>query len=164
MFTNYDILPLLGILNDTPEALKQRVGYNFNNQLAFIEGMLPSLPSFCHALSSTHLFGIAGMRAVIGHDPDFNPRFIDKRDFLGGKFIKLSNNKIVIPKNITTIQYLIWGHGVSYATFKRWKAEEFKLTKHIPKHTGKSVLTDAAFTQTLYTPQRMYLNVTMAEW
>ncbi len=103
------------------------------------------------------------MRVVMGHDPDFNPRFIDKRD-AEGKFTKLSKNKLDIPKNITTIQYLIWAHGVSYATFKRWKVAEFKWTKHIPKHAGKSVLTDADFAQTLYTPMRMYLNVKMAEW
>jgi hypothetical protein len=103
------------------------------------------------------------MRAVITHDPDFNPRFIDKRD-KGGKFMKFTNNKVVVPKNITTVQYLIWAHGVSYATFKRWKTEEFIWTKHIPKHAGKSVLTDVAFAQMLYTPQRMFFNVKMAEW
>jgi hypothetical protein len=97
------------------------------------------------------------------HDPDFNPRFIDKRD-KGGKFTNFSKNKNIVPKNISTVQFLIWGHGVSYATFKRWKLEEFIWTKHIPKHTGKSVVTDAAFAKTLYTPQRMFLNVKMAEW
>jgi hypothetical protein len=31
----------LGIVEDKPELLKQRVGYDYSNQLAFIEGMLP---------------------------------------------------------------------------------------------------------------------------
>ena len=93
---------------------------------------------------------LLGMRAVMTHDPDFNPRFIDKRD-KGGKFSQFSKNKNIVPKNVTTVQYLIWGHGVSYATFKRWKLDEFKWTKHIPKHSGKSVVTDAAFAKTLYT-------------
>ena len=30
-----------GILEDKPDALKLRVGYDYNNQLAFIEGMIP---------------------------------------------------------------------------------------------------------------------------
>jgi hypothetical protein len=51
-----------------------------------------------------------------------------------------------------------------YATFKRWKLEDFKWTKTKPPHAGKSVLTDAAFAQTIYTPKRMYLNAQMAVW
>jgi hypothetical protein len=31
------------ILEDKPEALKLRVGYDYNNQIAFIEGMIPSI-------------------------------------------------------------------------------------------------------------------------
>ncbi len=30
-----------GIVEDKPDLLKQRVGYDYNNPLAFIEGMLP---------------------------------------------------------------------------------------------------------------------------
>ncbi len=103
------------------------------------------------------------MRVVCGHDPDYNPRFLDKRG-KDGKFVNQTNTKVVVPKNITTVQYLAWAYGVSYATFKRWKVEEFKWTKHLPKHAGKSVLTDAAFAQTIYTPQRMFLNAKMQEW
>ncbi len=128
-------------MSDTPEALKERVGHDYNNQLSFIEGM----------------------RAVCGHDPDFNPRFIDKRG-KDGQFTSHSKNKVVVPKNIVTVQYLIWAYGVSYATFKRWKVEEFKWTKHLPAHAGKSVLTDAAFAQTIYTAERMYINAKMQEW
>jgi hypothetical protein len=103
------------------------------------------------------------MRAVVGHDPDFNPRRTDQHD-KQGKFKKHSNNKIDAPKNITTVQFLIWAHGISYATFKRWKVEDFKWTKYVPEHAGKSVLLDSAFAKTIYTPQRMFLNVKMAEW
>ena len=31
------------ILEDTPKALKLRVGYDYNNQIAFIEGMIPPI-------------------------------------------------------------------------------------------------------------------------
>ncbi len=117
------------------------MGHDYDNQLAFIEGM----------------------RAVIGDDPDFNPRFVDKRG-KDGKFSKISNTKVAVPKNVTTIQYLIWGYGVSYATFKRWKAEDFKWLKHKPAHTGKSVLTDAVFAKSIYTPHKMYLDAEMAVW
>jgi hypothetical protein len=103
------------------------------------------------------------MRAVVGHDPDFNPRFIDKRG-KDGKFTNLSKAKATVPKNVTTVQYLIWAYGVSYSTFKRWKALEFKWTKTLAAHAGKSVLTDLAFAKTIYTPQRMYVNAKMAEW
>ncbi len=117
------------------------MGHDYNNQLSFIEGM----------------------RVVCGHDPDYDPRFVDKRG-KDGKFVNQTNSKVVVPKNITTVQYLAWAYGVSYATFKRWKGEEFKWTKHLPKHAGKSVLTDAAFAKTIYTPQRMFLNAKMQEW
>jgi hypothetical protein len=127
-------------LSDTSEVLKERVGHDYNNQLAFIEGM----------------------RAVCGHDPDYNPRFIDKRG-KDGKFSNHTITMVVVPKNITTVQYLAWAYGVSYSTFKRWKMEEFKWTKHLPAHAGKSVLTDAAFAQTIYTPQRMFINAKMQE-
>jgi hypothetical protein len=36
---------LQGILEDKPDALKLRVGYDYNNQLAFIEGMIPPNPN-----------------------------------------------------------------------------------------------------------------------
>jgi hypothetical protein len=71
---------------------------------------------------------------------------------------------VSVPKNVTTVQYLIWAYGVSYATFKRWKTQEFKWTKNVAAHAGKSVLTDSAFAQTIYTPQRMFVNAKMAEW
>ncbi len=38
-----------GILEDKPDALKLRVGYDYTNQLAFIEGMLPPNRSICYA-------------------------------------------------------------------------------------------------------------------
>jgi hypothetical protein len=69
---------------------------------------------------------------------------------------KLTKAKVAVPKNITTVQYLIYAYGVSYATFKRWKVEGFKWTKYLPAHAGKSVLTDGAFAKTIYTPKRMY--------
>ncbi len=130
------------MLADTPEALKERVGHDYNNQLSFIEGM----------------------RAVVGHDPDFNPRFVEKRG-TDGKFTELSTAKVTVPKNVTTMQYLVWAYGMSYSTFKRWKMEEFKWTKNVnvAAHAGKSVLTDLAFAQTIYTPQRMFITAKMAE-
>jgi hypothetical protein len=103
------------------------------------------------------------MRAVIGNDADFNPRFVDKRG-KDGKFSILSKTKVTVPKNVTTIQYLIWGYGVSYATFKRWKTEDFKWIKHVPAHTGTSVLTNAVFARSIYKPRRMYLDAEMAVW
>ena len=69
-----------------------------------------------------------------------------------------------MPKNVTTVQFLIWAYGVSYATFKRWKNEDFKWTKKVAQHAGKSVLTDLAFAKTIYTPKRMFINAKMAEW
>jgi hypothetical protein len=75
----------------TPEALKARVGHDYDNQLAFIEGM----------------------RAALGNDTDFNPRYVDVRG-KDGKFAQQGNNKVIVPKNITTVQYLIWAYGVSY--------------------------------------------------
>ena len=68
-------LTLVGMLADTPEALKERVGHDYNNQLSFIEGM----------------------RAVVGHDPDFNPRFVDKRG-KDGKFTEHSKAKVTVPR------------------------------------------------------------------
>jgi hypothetical protein len=67
------------------------------------------------------------MRAVIGDDADFNPRFVDKQG-KDGKFSKLSKTKVTVPKNVTPIQYqyLIWGYAVSYATFKRWKTKDLQ--------------------------------------
>jgi hypothetical protein len=132
---------LKGMLADTPEALKERVGHDYNNQLSFIEGM----------------------RAVVGHDPAFNPRFVDKRG-KDGKFTEHSSAKVTVPKNVTTVQFLVWAYGVSYSTFKRWKVEEFKWTKNVAAHAGKSVLTDVAFAQTIYTPQRIFITSKMAEW
>ncbi len=64
------------------------MGHDYNNQLFFIEGM----------------------RVVCGHDPDYNPRFVDKRG-KDGKFVNQTNTKVV-PKNITTVQYLVFGLGV----------------------------------------------------
>ena len=92
-----------------------------------------------------------------------NSRFTDKRG-KDGKFTNISKAKVSVPKNVTTVQFLIWAYGVSYATFKRWKVEEFKWTKKVAAHAGKSVLTDLAFAQTIYTPQRMFINAKMAEW
>ncbi len=131
----------LGMLVDGPEALKERVGHDYKNQLSFIEVM----------------------QAVNGHDPDFNPRFTDKRG-KDGKFTNISKAKVSVPKNVTTVQFLIWAYGVSYATFKRWKNEDFRWTKKVAAHTGKSVITDLAFSKTIYTPKRMYINSKMAEW
>ena len=75
---------LIGMLADTPEALKERVGHDYKNQLSFIEGM----------------------RAVVGHDPDFNPRNVDKRGS-DGKFKEHSSAKVPVPKNVTTVQFLV---------------------------------------------------------
>ena len=44
-----------GMLGDGPEALKERVGLDYRNQLSFIEGM----------------------KAAIGHDPDFTAYLCD---------------------------------------------------------------------------------------
>ncbi len=41
--SNHNTLLHQGILEDKPEALKLRVGYDYNNQIAFIEGMIPSI-------------------------------------------------------------------------------------------------------------------------
>jgi hypothetical protein len=42
-----------------------------------------------------------------------------------GKFCKQSKNKLVVPQNSDTIQYLIYAYGVSYPTFKRWQSDGF---------------------------------------
>jgi hypothetical protein len=121
-------IPPLGMLSDTPEALKELVGHDYKNQLSFIEGM----------------------RAVVGQEREG----WKIHQHLKGKF----------PKNVTTVQFLIWAYGVSYATFKRWKGEEFKWTKKVAAHAGKSLLTDSAFAQKIYTPKRMFITAKMAEW
>ncbi len=88
---------------------------------------------------------------------------VDKRGS-DGKFKVHSTAKVPVPKNVTTVQFLVWAYGVSYATFKRWKVEESKWTKKVAAHAGKSVLTDEAFAQTIYTPERMFMTSKMTEW
>ena len=120
---------------------KQRVWMDFKNQEAYREGM----------------------RDVVGDQPVFDPRLFDERS-KDGKFKKQSKNKNFVPKNILTIQYLIYAYDVSYPTFKRWRSEGFMDTKYVPAHTGKSVMTDPEYAKQIYTARRMYVTSAMDTW
>jgi hypothetical protein len=128
-------------MEDSKSSRKQRVWMDFKNQEAYREGM----------------------RDVVGDQPVFDPRLFDERS-KDGKFKKQSKNKNFIPKNILTIQYLIYAYDVSYPTFKRWRSEGFMDTKYVPAHTGKSVMTDPEYAKQIYTARRMYVTSAMDVW
>jgi hypothetical protein len=71
-------------MDASKESRKQRIYNDFKNQEAFLEGM----------------------QAVAGDQPVYNPRMFDERT-KNGKFKAQSKNKVFVPKNILTIQYLI---------------------------------------------------------
>jgi hypothetical protein len=102
-------IALVGILDGSTDSRKQRVWHDFKNQEAYREGM----------------------QAVAGDQPVFDPRLFDDRA-KDGKFRKQSKNKVFVPKNILTTQYLIWAYDVSYPTFKRRRSEEFLARKYVP--------------------------------
>jgi hypothetical protein len=108
----------------------------------------------------SNVFGwTSKIKKLIGRvcdQPVFDPRFFDDRS-KDGKFKKQSKNKNFVPKNILTIQYLIYAYDVSYPTFKRWRSEGFVDTKYVHAHTGKSVMTDPDYAKQIYTARRMYV-------
>jgi hypothetical protein len=138
---NLNLILSLGIFNNSKDEVKARVGIDYANQISYIEGV----------------------RAVRGEDEAFNPQFVDVRG-KDGKFVRHTKNKISVPKNPTTVQYLIWAYGVSYPTFKRWKKEDFKSMNYVPLHAGKTVIDNPEYAMTVYTPQRMYINEQMTTW
>ena len=103
------------------------------------------------------------MQAVAGDQPVYNPRMFDERT-KNGKFKPQSKNKVFVPKNILTIQYLIWAYDVPYPTFKRWRQEGFVTKKYVPATKGKCVLTDPDLSAQIYTGRRMYVMSAMDIW
>jgi hypothetical protein len=59
---------LQGILEDKPDALKSRVGYDYNNQLAFIEGIIPLNPNPNPNPSSNPISGCLTFRNASSYD------------------------------------------------------------------------------------------------
>jgi hypothetical protein len=128
-------------MDASKDSRKQRVYQDFKNQEAFREGM----------------------QAVCGEQHVFDPRLFDERD-KDGKFKPQSKNKVFVPKNILTIQFLIWAYDISYPTFKRWHKEGFVFTKYVPAHAGKCVLTNGDYAKQIYTGRRMYVTSAMDTW
>jgi hypothetical protein len=103
------------------------------------------------------------MQAVVGDPSVFDPRLFDDRD-KDGKFRKQSKNKLFVPKNILTIQFLVYAYDVSYPTFKRWRSESFVDTQYVPAHKRKYVLNNADYAKQIYTARRMYVISSMDTW
>ncbi len=128
-------------MDGSKDSRKQRVYNDFKNQEAFREGM----------------------QSVCGEEPVFNLRLFDDRG-KDGKFKPQSKNKVFVPQNILTIQFLIWAYDVSYPTFKRWRQEGFVTKKYVPAHAGKCVITDGDYAKQIYNCRRMYVTSAMDNW
>ena len=97
-------------------------------------------------------------------DPEFDPRRTHMLTGKDGRFEKISQSKVVVPKNPLTVQYLCYAYAVPYAIFKRWKADAFQTTKYVPEHKGKTVLTCKNWATKIFNARRMYCDHHMAVW
>jgi hypothetical protein len=99
-------------------------------------------------------------------DPEFDPRRTHMVTGKDGRFEKLNQSKIVVPKNPLTVQFhcLCYAYAVPYVTFKRWKVDAFQTTKFVPDHKGKTVLTCKTWATKIYNARRMYFDHHMAVW
>jgi hypothetical protein len=97
-------------------------------------------------------------------DPEFDPRRTHIVTGKDGRFEKISQSKVVVPKNPLTVQYLCFAYAVPYATFKRWKADAFQTTQYVPEHKGKTVLTCKNWATKIYNARRLYCDHHMAVW
>ena len=123
-------------------ARKERIWSDYKNQESFREGM----------------------QAVVGSEPVFDARNFQVRGADGQFKPQQSWNKKFVPKNIVTVQYLVWAYAVPYQTFMRWKRDGFSSKKKDTYHKGKSVVTDSEYARQIYTAQRMYVSSAMDIW
>ncbi len=81
-----------------------------------------------------------------------------------GRYEKVSQSAVVVPKNPLTVQYLCHAYDVPYPTFKRWKADAFQTKVFVQPHKGKTVLTCPLLATQVYNVRRIYCDHQMAVW
>jgi hypothetical protein len=130
-----------GIMENGKAARKERIWNDYKNQESFREGM----------------------QAVVGSQPVFNALNFQVRGG-DGQSKPQSRNKKFVPKNIVTVQYLVWAYAVPYQKSMRWKRDDFISKKKGTYHKGKSVVTDSEYARQIYTAQRMFVTSAIDIW
>jgi hypothetical protein len=131
----------IGVLNNTKASKKEKVWGDYKVQLLYIDAMREAK-----------------------EDPEFDPRRTHLIVGKDGRYEKVSQSAVVVPKNPLTVQYLCHAYDVPYPTFKRWKADAFQTKVFVQPHKGKTVLTCPLPVTQVYNVRRMYCDHQMAVW
>jgi hypothetical protein len=97
-------------------------------------------------------------------DPDFDPRRTHLVVGKDGRYEKISQSAVVVPKNPLTVQYLCYAYDVPYPTCKKWKADAFQTKPHLQPNKGKTVLTSPQLAAQVFNVRRIYTDHQMAVW
>ena len=130
-----------GVLDDTKASKKEKFWGDYKAQLLYIDAMREAK-----------------------EDPEFDPRRTHLVVGKDGRYEKISQSAVVVPKNLLTVQYLCYAYDVPYPTFKRWKADAFQTKVCVQAHKGKTVLTCPLLAAQVFNVRRMYCDHQMAVW
>ena len=130
-----------GVLDDKKASKKEKFWGDYKAQLLYIDAMREAK-----------------------EDPEFDPRRTHLVVGKDGRYEKISQSAVVVPKNPLTVQYLCYAYDVPYPTFKRWKADAFLTKPHHQPHKGKTVLTSPQLAAQVFNVRRMYCDHQMAVW
>ncbi len=104
---------------------------------------------------------IRAMKEILG--PEFNPLHILPGRNEEGKSVFTKN--VDVPENHLSIAYLLHAYDVNASTFKRLRQRNGKsLVKQVPHNKGQSVLDNADYAKTQYTPLFFYVQKKMKLW
>ena len=128
-----------GKLEDTKEAIHAKIWADYNAQQIHIRAQ----------------------KEILGDD--FNPLLtIPKRDN-EGRFV--FTKTVDVPKSHLSLTYLLHAFNVDVSTFKRLRLRGGNaLPKQVPHNKGLSVLNNAEFAATIYTPRYFYIKKEIKTW
>ena len=104
---------------------------------------------------------IRAQQEIMG--PDFDPLKVIPKRTDEGKFA--FNKTVDVPKNHLSLTFLLHAYDVDASTFKRLRQRGGEpLTKQVPYNKGLTVLDDAHFATTIYTPRYFYIQKEIKRW
>ncbi len=139
----WDRLIMEGLVSDSQEALRERCFHAYQAQKIYIMAQKELMPP--------------------GWNP-IDPYASVKRSKGDGKFSSLQKIKNPVPENVLTASFLRYAYGVKKETFRRWMGQGAKFPERVPVNKGKSIITDAEFAKSFFTPKRLFMQHEMEQY
>jgi hypothetical protein len=164
MKTGYKVIDPIAVLKAALHTVRHhKLGWLRDDLLldGTLDGSKDALHQKYFADYQAQQIHIRAMKEILG--PDYNPLHVLPGRNEEGKFSFTKN--VDVPKNHLSIAYLLHAYDVSGSTFKRLRLRNGKsLQKQVPHNKGQSVLDNADYAKTQYTPRYFYVAKQMKMW